>query len=254
MQATVVQTRSGSAQGPVQRKPIQVQHRTLQLRQVQVKLRHSVQKIPSAAQVSVVQVSTRAAQATVVHTLQGAVQTPVLWCRHLQEQYWPLQCRHVHPQLRSLWCRHLNRSSTCRLLLSRYVLQVQLRPLHCGVDNSRSRTGTVQTRQSAAQASVPVVQISQESAQASVSRQVQVQLRPLWHRHVQVLQLPLQCRHAQVQLGPLCVDTYMYSSSLSLVQAPPRAAPSPVFHTSPGAAQTPGATQARIKWNKCFRQ
>jgi hypothetical protein len=34
------------------------------------------------------------------------------------------------------------------------------------------------------------------------SKQVQVQLRPLWHRHV------------QVQLRLLCVDTYMYSSGL----------------------------------------
>jgi hypothetical protein len=69
---------------------------------------------------------------------------------------------------------------------------------------------------------------------------------PLWCRHVQVLQWPLYCRHVQVHLRPLGVDIYMYSSSLSVVLAPPGAAQAPVVWTRPGA------TQARTKRNKSF--
>ncbi len=220
MQATGVQTIPGSAQGPVE------------------------ETHPGAAQKSIVKTSPGEAQAQCVdnsecqhrHLLCRSVpeRHGLLLSRNVQVQFKPLccsvdssrsvralQCRHIHKQLRSLLCKHLNTSSTCRLVLSRHI-QVQLRPMYrcstglciCSVDMSRISTGfCFQTILGAAQAPVSLT--------------------------CPVLQWPLCCRPFQVQLRPLCVDAYIYSSSLSVVSVLPGTAPAPVFYTSSGAAQAP---------------
>ncbi len=104
MQATVVHIQMQLR--ALQRKPVQLQHRTLQFRQVQVKLGHSAQTGPSAAQASVVQI--------------------------VQEL---LLSRHVQVQLRFLCCGvDTPRSSTCTDLSSVDTSICSSGP--CGVDTS----------------------------------------------------------------------------------------------------------------------
>ncbi len=82
--------------------------------------------------------------------------------------------------------------------LSRHV-QVELRPLYCGVDSSRIRTGL-----NSLDTSKCSTGLGEQVSQGSVSRQIQMQKQPLQCRHIPgATQAPL-CRHIHGPLRSLC--------------------------------------------------
>jgi hypothetical protein len=153
-----------------------------------------------------------------------AAQDPVLWCRHLQEHRRPLHCKHVRVQhmplwctycksrrstcycclgtakaplvqcvqvqLRSLWCRHLPQQDQHRPLLSRHV-QVQLRPVCCGVDTSRSSTGLCSVVMSMCSSGLCSVDMCMCSTGLYNLDTSWCNPGPWWGRHVHVQHRPL---------------------------------------------------------------
>jgi hypothetical protein len=108
--------------------------------------------------------------------------------------------------------------------LFRHV-QVQLRPLCCGVDTSRSSTGLSNVDMSICNSGPCGVDTSIGAAHASFFVQTRPGAHVLWCRRLEETHRLLPCRHVKVQSRPLSVDQSRISTGFC-------------FQRSPGAAQT----------------